>query len=213
MSRIAVKVCGITEERDAVEAAHLGADAVGFHFWADSPRYVDPEAARRIGERLPVFVTRVGVFRDAPLIRVLEAARTAGVSVVQFDGEEAPGLLAGVAPLACLKTLRFDASFDPETLGAYPCRTFLLRAPRAADREASPWPRARALSLWGDIVIGGPGLDASSVATAIDDARPRAVDILEGAEFVPGKKDLDRLEAVIEAVRRAERRIRDAGGR
>lgn len=211
MSLISVKICGITEERDAIEAAHLGVDAVGFHFASDSPRYIEPEAARGIVDRLPVFLSKVGVFRGLPLIRVLEVARRAGVTAVQFDGDENPGLCAGVAPLGWYKTFRVDGDFDPGDLGAYGCRTFLLRA-SPATAAAGPgrfaWRQARALSIYGDILIGG-GLDPMNVGLAIEDARPRGVDVLAGVEFAPGKKDLNRLELFVEAVRRAERRIQE----
>ena len=55
-------------------------------------------------------------------------------------------------------------------------------------------------------MIGG-GLDPAHIGMAIDDARPYGVDLLAEAEVAPGKKDLDRLELIVDAVRRAERRI------
>ena len=209
MSRIAIKVCGVTEERDALEAAHLGVEAVGFHLWEESPRYVDAETVRQIVDRLPLLVHKIGVFRDRPLIRVIEAARNAGVTAIQFDGEEPQSFCAGVRPMAWFKTIRPGPDFVPESLAAWGCRTFLIRP--SPGRDGVPpfaWRHVRQLSLYGDVVLGG-GLDPVHVGLAIDDARPRGVDILSGIEVAPGKKDLNRLELLVEAVRRAERRILD----
>ncbi len=46
-----VKICGITRLEDAEAAVALGAGALGFVFWPESPRFVDPERARAIVAR------------------------------------------------------------------------------------------------------------------------------------------------------------------
>ena len=116
--RVVVKVCGITEERDAHEAVHLGVDALGFDFRKDSPRAIEPELARAITQRIPAFVTTVGVFADDPLIRVLETSRQAGISMIQFHGGETPGTCAAAAPFKWIKSFRVAADFDPDVLAA-----------------------------------------------------------------------------------------------
>jgi phosphoribosylanthranilate isomerase len=209
VKRVTIKLCGITEERDALEAAHLGVDAVGFHFMEGSARYVEPEVARRIVERLPVFQAKVGVFRDAPIIRVLEVARRVGLTAVQLGGSEAPSLCRALAPLSWYKSFSLRAGFDAESLQQYPCTTFLLDASAEGEGGAAPsfdWRRARTLGLYGRILIGGD-LDPTNVALAIDQARPYGIDVVTGVEVAPGKKDLDRVERLVEAVRRAERRM------
>lgn len=210
MTRVVIKICGITEERDALEATRLGVDALGFNFWQKSPRYVEPEAARRIVERLPVFVAKVGVFVDEPIIRMLEIARQVGLTAAQLHGNEPPRTGAALAPLAWYKALRVGPAFTPEDLAEYPCTTFLLDGfgPEipGGTGVVFEWRRARALSVYGRILIAG-GLDPVNVGMAIEDARPYGVDVASGVEIAPGKKDLDRLELFVEAVRRAERRI------
>ena len=207
--RIMVKVCGITEERDAHESVHLGVDALGFDFREESPRYVEPELVRHIVSRLPVFVSTVGVFADLPLIRVLETARRAGVGLLQFHGDESPSTCAGVAPFPWIRAFRIGTEFDADDLSRYATTTYLLDARRDGASSAEPpfeWRRARALGTYGQIVIAG-NLEPSHIGLAIDDARPYGVDILSEVEVAPGKKDLDRLELLLDAVRRAERRI------
>jgi phosphoribosylanthranilate isomerase len=208
-NRVVIKVCGITEERDAYEAVHLGVDALGFDFRDDSPRAIDPELARRIVDRLPVFVAKVGVFANAPLIRVLDTARRAGIGVLQFHGDETPATCAAASPYAWLKALRLGRGFEPEDLGAYPCTTYLVDARPKAGVEAAPpfeWRRARDWSMYGRIVIAGE-FELAPLGMTIEDARPYGIDLLTEVEVAPGKKDLDRLELYVGAVRRAERRI------
>lgn len=207
--RVVVKVCGITEERDAHEAVHLGVDALGFDFRSGSPRAVDAGLARQVVDRLPAFVTTVGVFADQPLIKVLETARLAGVTMIQFHGDEPPGTCQAAAPLRWIKAFRVDAAFDPETLGTYPATTYLLdarRAGRPPDQPAFEWRRARTWGAYGRLVIAGD-FELAHVGMAIEDARPYGLDVLGEVEVAPGKKDLDRLELLMDAVRRAERRI------
>ena len=207
--RIVVKVCGITEERDAQEAVHLGVDALGFDFREGGARYVDPDLAHRIVARLPAFISTVGVFADDPLIRVLETARRAGVGLLQFHGNETPSTCAGAAPYRWVKAFRVGPKFEAGDLSYFETTTYLLDARRegaSAGEVPFEWRRARDLSLYGRIVIAG-NLEPAHIGLAIDDARPYGVDLLSEAEIAPGKKDLDRLELLLAAVRRAERRI------
>ncbi len=91
-----VKVCGITNARDARLAAAFGADAIGLIF-CESPRRVDVDTARRIVRALPPFVTPVGVFVDAPLDDVLAVAAEVGLGAVQLHGSETPDYVEAVA--------------------------------------------------------------------------------------------------------------------
>jgi phosphoribosylanthranilate isomerase len=209
MSRIVIKVCGITEERDAQEAVHLGVDALGFDFREGSPRYIEPDVAHRIVARLPAFVTTVGVFADGPLIRVLDTARRTGVGLLQFHGNESPSACAAAAPYRWIRAFRVGPTFDDEELSSYDTTTYLLDARPEGRPSGEPpfeWRRVRGLALRGRIMIAG-NLEPAHIGLAIDDARPYGVDLLSEAEVAPGKKDLDRLELLIAAVRRAERRI------
>jgi len=193
-----------------VEAALLGADALGFHFWPESPRYIHPDAARRIVERLPAFVTRVGVFVDEEPWRIAMIARDVGLSAVQLHGDEPPEVGAALSPLSWYKAFRVGPAFRGEALGRYACTTYLLDAWRpevgGGVGERFDWSRVRPLSLYGRIVIAG-GLDPENVEDAIERALPYGVDVASGVEFAPGTKDLDRVEAFIRAARRAQARL------
>ena len=90
MTGLFVKICGITRLQDAELASGLGAGAVGFVFWPDSPRYIAPEAARTIAERMPPHVMKVGVFVDEPFDRIVEIMDEVGLDAAQLHGHETP---------------------------------------------------------------------------------------------------------------------------
>ena len=84
-----VKICGITNEDDALFAVAMGADAVGFIF-APSPRQIAPQQVYDITRRLPPEILTVGVFRDESPQRVVEIVHTAGLRAAQLHGHETP---------------------------------------------------------------------------------------------------------------------------
>lgn len=210
MSRVLVKVCGIRDERDALDCVHVGVDVLGFHLWPDSPRAIEPRAARRIVERLPAWTVKVGVFADEDPARIRQIAREVGLNAVQLHGEESPEDCASLAPLVWLKAFRVGARFRAEELARYACTTYLLDgwkpAGTAGPGERFDWTRVRGLALHGRIVISG-GLDPESVALAVEQAHPYGVDVASGVEFALGRKDVDRVEAFVRAVRGVEARL------
>jgi phosphoribosylanthranilate isomerase len=198
-----IKVCGITEERDAIEAVHFGVDAVGFVFWKRSPRYISPREAGRIAAKLPPFVTRVGVFVDETPDAVMDAVYAAGLTALQFHGEETPEQCRRFT-VSWYKAFPMGPDFDPESLSRYACTTYLLDGPageaRGGSGRVADWTAASAARRFGRIILAG-GLDPGNVAEAIETARPYAVDVSSGIEVVPGKKDIDKLEELVTRVR------------
>src|SRR5205807_1389080 len=83
-----VKICGITRVEDALAAVDAGADAVGFVFWPQSPRFLDPYRARSIAAMLPPLVTTVGVFVNQPAEYVNGVAALVTLGSVQLHGDE-----------------------------------------------------------------------------------------------------------------------------
>ena len=199
-----VKICGITELEDARDAALLGANAIGLNFYPNSPRYIEPSRAAKIIEKLPPFVTVVGVFWNHPDPQNLEDfAVSVGLHAVQLHGNETPDYCSMIQRVKVIKTFRVDSNFRVDTLRGYGSGTFLLDgcAPgtgRSFDRE-----RAFGANAFGSIIIAG-GLTPDNVSDVVSTLHPFAVDVATGVESKPGKKDYDKMRRFIEAVQRAD---------
>jgi phosphoribosylanthranilate isomerase len=206
-----VKVCGITSYRDASVALGLGADALGFNFYPPSPRYIDPESARRIIRRLPPFVTTVGVYVDADDWHEVERlGRQAKVEVLQLHGNERPEYCRELAHWKLIKTLRIGAGFRPQDLEKFPVSAFLLDTKDpvrfGGTGRTFDWKLAEAIHTQRPLILAG-GLCAENVAEAIRTVRPYAVDVCSGVESAPGRKDRRKLVAFMNEVHRASRDI------
>ena len=207
LRRTRIKICGITRIDDALAAVTAGADAVGFVFYADSPRAVDVAAARSICAALPAFVTSVGLFVDAAPDFVAATLAAVPLDLLQFHGSEAPAYCAQFSRPYC-KALRMRDDIDVvEAAARYAdARSLLLDTYRpgvaGGTGETFDWQRVPA-QLRGRIVLAG-GLTADNVAAAVAQVRPYAVDVSGGVESAPGRKDANKIEAFLAAVRRAD---------
>lgn len=204
---VRVKICGITNLEDALLAAQLGADALGFIFYPHSPRNVAPDAARGIIARLPLFVLSVGVFVDEEAGTVQELAASVGLDWVQLHGNESPQYCRGLGRRV-IKAFRIQDAASLAPLADYQdaAQAFLLDTYRAGriggTGEAFDWSVAHQAQKYGPIILAG-GLTAKNVAHAINIAQPQAVDVASGVEVAPGKKDPEKLRAFFAAVRGA----------
>lgn len=208
---VKVKVCGITNPVDALAAAEAGADALGFNFYARSPRYITPEDARRIIAELPASVLCVGVFvNEDSAAMVTRVAEESGVSAVQLHGDESPEYCAALGGHQVIKALRVGKDFAPEAATGYPAKSILLDAynPRArgGTGETFDWALARRTrEVVAQLYLAG-GLRPENVAEAIEVVAPYAVDVCSGVELAPGLKDAARMRAFVAAVRECEKK-------
>jgi phosphoribosylanthranilate isomerase len=200
-----VKICGITRAEDAELATSLGASAVGFVFWARSPRFIEPSRARDIVRSLPPFVTAVGVFVDQPAGHVKDVASVVGLGAVQLHGNEDLGFCRAIGR----RTIKAASVGQAVALAGYwpPEITLLIDAVDAERRggtgQTVDWASAAGLAAQRRIILAG-GLDPANVAAAIRQVRPFAVDVSSGVETSPGVKDEARLRAFFAAVATAE---------
>ncbi len=185
-----VKVCGITNEEDALAAVDYGAAALGFIFYAGSPRHVNPEAAARIIEQVPAGIWKVGVFVDEPPAAVAAVAGEAGLDVAQLHGSETVAEFP--QGIRVWKALRIAGSLPD--LELYPAEAILLDG--AASGQTFDWNLARGAA--GRIILAG-GLGPENVRRAIAQAQPWGVDASSAIERAPGRKDHVRMAAFIRA--------------
>ena len=194
-----IKICGITRREDAEAAVAAGASAIGFVFWPNSPRFVDPYTARQIASRLPAFVTPVGVFVNQPLQYVKAVASLVRLGAVQLHGDETP---ADAAALSTPVIKAVPADSAPSNM--WPASTLLLLdvhdpVKRGGTGRTIDWTAAAALAAQRKILLAG-GLTPDNVAEAVARVRPFGIDVSSGVERAPGIKDHQRLRALFEAM-------------
>jgi phosphoribosylanthranilate isomerase len=203
---VIVKICGITNVEDGLLAAEAGANALGFIFYKQSPRYVPIEKAAAVIRNLPEPIVKVGVFVDADEDTVDRAIRECGLNLLQFHGGESPeycvqfGLMSMKAfqvrdaqSLSRMTDFKTDAwlldAYSPDKLGG--------------TGEKFNWDLAiEARKLGRPIFLAG-GLTADNVAEAVRHVEPYAVDVSSGVEASPGKKDHGKVKAFIDAAKGA----------
>jgi len=209
---VKVKICGITNLKDARQALESGASFIGFNFYKRSPRYITPSAARRIRQRLPKKIKSVGVFVNESEERMLAVARRTGLDYLQLHGEESPEAVARLKrTLPVIKAIRVRDSFSTRQLVPYKHATaFLLdgfdRRRHGGSGKTFRWDIARRAKGAGRIFLAG-GLTPDNIGAAIRSAKPYAVDVCSGVEAKPGKKDPVLVKDFIRAVREAQKTI------
>lgn len=208
LRRTRVKMCGTTRLEDALAAVRLGVDALGFIFFAKSPRCIDQTAAEAIIAQLPPLVDRVGVFVNASLEEIV-ACSACGLSMVQLHGKETPEFCQEVKRAlphcGIIKAFRVEpvstaADFAPygDCVDAYLLDTYVKGAPGGTG-QTFDWSEITALELARPVILAG-GLTPENITRAIETAQPYAVDINSGIETRPGVKDHRRLEALLTVV-------------
>jgi phosphoribosylanthranilate isomerase len=199
-----VKICGITNVEDALQAVEAGADALGFVFFKESPRHISHELAREIIQRVPAFVTTVGVFVNEPAWRVEEIMRLTGVDVAQLHGDESPQECSKFR--RAIKALRVENMTDLEPMNKYCVSAFLLdtysRGEYGGTGRVFNWDIAVEAKKYGNIILAG-GLNPDNVAEAVKHVRPFAVDVSSGVESGKGVKDHEKVRQFIRRARHA----------
>jgi len=212
-----IKFCGITTLEDAELAVAAGAWAIGLIFWPSSPRRAGFDAAAEIAAGVKRRVEVTGVFVNATLDHVAEAADAVGLTMLQLHGDEGPAYCAEAARrTGCkvMKAVRVRSGADVQALAPFHTDYHLLDSFTAGvpggTGETFAWEIARGHRGRVPIVLSG-GLTPDNVEEAIAAVHPFAVDVASGVERSPGIKDPEKLQAFAAAVRAAARL--ETGGR
>ncbi len=200
-----IKICGITNLEDALLAATLGADALGFIF-APSPRQINSAKAREIIKKIPPFISSVGVFVNEKPGKIKELVNECSLDYIQLHGEEPPEFCQSLFPQKIIKTFRIKDEKSLEQVSSYfQVRAILLdtfvKGKAGGTGITFNWQLAREAKKMGKPIILSGGLSPKNVREAIESAAPFAVDISSGIESHPGKKDRVKLAGFIKAVR------------
>jgi phosphoribosylanthranilate isomerase len=197
-----VKICGITNEDDALLAVALGADALGFVF-APSRRQVNMETVRDIVKRVPREVLTIGVFRNDTPAHVVDVVARTGLHAAQLHGAEPRSEVQWVRERVRFVIQAFTAG-DPALAAAAnsPADVILVDSPDPGSGRVFDWRLAEGAPSGVRILLAG-GLTPHNVGEAIRLVRPWGVDVASGVEVAPGSKDPRKLRRFIEAARAA----------
>ncbi len=200
-----IKICGTTNLDDAFIAVEAGADALGFIFVPNTPRYLHPDEAAKIIEELPPFITTVGLFVNAEQKEIDTIANNCSLDAIQLHGEEPPELCVTLNRRV-VKAFRVKDESSLSRLHDYHVRAYLLdtyvKGTMGGTGKVFDWNLAVKAKQYGRIILAG-GLNPHNIASAILRVRPYGVDVSSGVEASPGRKDPAKVKAFIGAVRAA----------
>jgi len=210
-NRVRIKICGLTNQSDAVAAIECGADALGFNFCRQSQRYIEMEEAEKWLATLPEQICKVAVMVDPSAEEALRAAALPFIDLLQLHGQETPAFCqalaeAGVKFAKAVPVKHSQSAIEMSSFG-----TDLVVLDSQVDGKFGgtgrpfPWSLARSFVATNpDIkVILAGGLTPENVASAIEQVRPFGVDVTTGVEASKRKKDRKRIRAFVEAARSA----------
>lgn len=200
-----VKICGITNEEDALLSVAMGADALGFVFASGSPRQVTPDTVREILHRLPPGTMTIGVFRDERPERIIDLVGRLGLTGVQLHGREPVSEAREIRPHVRFLVHAFSAGDDALASAANsPADAVLVDAPSPGSGRVFDWSLAEGAPGGVRLLLAG-GLTPDNVGAAIERVRPWGVDVSSGVETAPGsgRKDPRKVRRFVEVARAA----------
>ncbi len=196
---VRVKICGITSLDDARMAVDAGADALGFVFCEQSPRFINPVAAAKIIAKLPPFIQTVGLFVNEDIEKLNWTAGFCGLDLLQLHGDETPEDCLEVNRRV-IKAFRIQDIVSIDPLKKYQVSGYLLDAwcpdCYGGTGRTFNWEVAAAARQYGRIILAG-GLTADNIVEALQAVQPYGVDVSSGVESAPGKKDAEKVKEFI----------------
>lgn len=201
--RTRVKICGITTLTDANKAVEAGADALGFIFVRDTPRYINPADAANIIHSIPPFITTVGVFKNTDSSLVYDIAEQTEISCIQLHGLETPDYCNQFS-LPVIKVFELHEKFDFNTLNSFRVDAFLVDKPKSIQEGTANWELALRAKKHSNRLILAGGLTPENVAESILYVKPYAVDVSSGVESEIRIKDVKKINAFMREVTKTE---------
>jgi len=200
---VKVKICGITNYDDAVAAIDMGADLLGFNFYPDSPRYVTPERATDIINKLPGFMDTAGVFVNASIEYIHETNSVCQLDWVQLHGDEDPEFCRSLLShnVKTMKAIRVKDQADIERADSFFTDAVLLDA-----FDPDKYGGTGLTFDWNVIghiskrVFLAGGINPDNAAAAVR-LGVYGIDVCSGIEAEPGKKDHGKMKKLFDNIR------------
>jgi phosphoribosylanthranilate isomerase len=201
-----IKICGITNKTDAIEANNLGTDMVGFVFYRGSKRAVEPKTVKDITNELPDRIAKVGVFVDEDAGKVLDIAQECSLDILQFHGDEKAEYCDRFRnDYKVIKAFRIKDKSSLKNINNYDVDFYLLDTHSGSSKggtgKSFDWKIIEGFELLKPVILSG-GLTPDNVIKAIQNVAPYGVDVSSGVEKEPGKKDPDLVKRFVQNVRK-----------
>ena len=199
---IKVKICGITNLNDAKAAVDMGADILGFNFYPPSPRFITPDEALEIINKLPTFVDIAAVFVNAEVEQIKGLTEQGFFNWIQLHGDETPGFCDSLQwfNVKTIKAIRVKNKDAVKAVSSYYTDAVLLDAfdPKkyGGTGETFDWNIIRDI---GKRIFLAGGLNPDNVAQAMETG-VYGIDTCSGVESEPGKKDHKKMKKFFENI-------------
>ncbi len=202
-----IKICGLTNRDDAIDAVNLGADAIGFIFYEDSPRYITPDIVEEISLFLPPFVLLVGVFVNHDKAFIDAVVHRCKLDLIQLHGNESPAFCRSMRRRV-IKAFKIEDINDVDAIAPYQSSvSAVLLDTKVSGREGGTgkifdWGLALKAKEFDIPLILAGGVNVSNLNKAAKLVNPYAVDLSSSVESAPGKKDYNKMKELIDAAKR-----------
>jgi len=200
---VKVKICGLTNYEDAAAAMNMGADLLGFNFYPESPRYIMPEKAAGIINKLPGFIDIAGVFVNASIENIDETKNLCHLDWVQLHGDEDPEFCRSLLShnVKTLKAIRVKEQADIMKAENFFTDAILLDAfdPQkyGGTGLTFDW---NIIGHIGKRVFLAGGINPDNAVQAVK-LGVYGIDVCSGIEAEPGKKDHKKMEKLFENIK------------
>jgi phosphoribosylanthranilate isomerase len=201
--RTRIKICGLKTWQDAQTAVQCGVDSIGLVFHKSSPRYIEPEAALEIRQKVPAFVTVTALFLNEDEGWVQQVIQQVRPDCLQFHGDETADYCETLNH-PYIKAIPMGGELNAvEYAAPYRSAQGFLMDSNAAGRQGGSgdtfdWSKIPSTFQYPLILAGG--LNPQNVAQAITQVDPWAVDVSSGVEQSKGVKDAQLIRQFCEEV-------------
>ena len=200
---VKVKICGITNYKDALAAVDMGADLLGFNFYPKSPRYIPPAKAAKIINKLPSFIDIAGVFVNESIEQIHETRNLCQLDWVQLHGDEDPEFCKKFLSynVKIMKAIRVKDQADIERADSFFTDAILLDAfdPKKYGGTGLTFDWNIIGHISKRIFLAG-GINPDNAASAVK-LGVYGIDVCSGIEAEPGKKDKRLMKKLFENIR------------
>lgn len=198
-----VKICGLTNYNDALDATNLGVDFLGFHFIKESPKKVSEKLFNEVASKLPPFVIPVGVFANEDLKGISKVVKKCSLTSIQLNGDESPEFCSEIKEKLGIKIFKlFKLENEEDILKLEPyskCIDYFLFDISYTDGENIKYNYELASNAGRfniPFFISG-SIGPENVQEALEEAAPFGIDGDTGIERLPRRKDYEKMNTFI----------------